>query len=54
MILMKKQSIAGNSSKKGDVKELRKFMGVWSKAEGERFQKEIAKSRKRAVPRFFG
>ncbi len=43
-----------SSSKKGDVKELMKYFGSWSKAEGERFQREIARSRKRAVPRSFG
>ncbi len=43
-----------NSSKKGDVKELMKYFGSWSRAEGERFQKEIAKSRKRALSRSFG
>jgi hypothetical protein len=42
-----------SSSKKGDVKELMKYAGSWSRAKCERFQREISKSRKRAKPRFF-
>lgn len=41
------------SNTRGDVKSLRKFMGVWSKEEGERLQKQIANDRKNAKSRFF-
>ena len=49
VVYMRKES----SSKKGDIKELMKYSGRWSRAEGERFQKKIAKNRKNAKPRFF-
>lgn len=41
------------SSAKGDIRELRKFMGTFSRTEAEALQKEIAKSRKNAKPRVF-
>jgi predicted CopG family antitoxin len=41
------------SSEKGDVRNLRKFMGVWTKTEATAFQKEVAESRKNARPRSF-
>lgn len=42
------------NNEKGSVKNLRKFMGVWSRAEAAAFQKAIAESRKNAKPRSFG
>ncbi|MGH2638796.1 MAG: antitoxin VapB family protein [Rhabdochlamydiaceae bacterium] len=41
------------SSTKGDVREFRKFMGMWSKADAKAFQKEVAAARKNAKPRYF-
>ncbi len=38
---------------KGDVKELRKFMGVWSKEDAKAFSKEITAARKSSKHRYF-
>jgi predicted CopG family antitoxin len=41
------------SSRKGDVKTLRNFLGAWTKEEAATVQKEIAAGRKNAKPRVF-
>lgn len=41
------------SNKKGDIKEILKFHGIWTKEEGRKFQEQIARDRKNAKPRVF-
>ncbi|MGD0729014.1 MAG: antitoxin VapB family protein [Candidatus Micrarchaeaceae archaeon] len=41
------------SNLKGDINEILKYSGVWTKEEGKKFQEEISRSRKKAKPRFF-